>query len=254
MLIMALLHTHFFSESLGMQCTMDVLLPQKLSRPALPVLWLLHGLSDDHSIWQRRTSIERYTDGLGMAVIMPNVHRSFYTDMHQGLPYERFIADELPDIARNLFHLSPAREDNFVAGLSMGGYGAFKLALKYPERYAAAASLSGVLDIASHWAPGERIGEMELIYGSSPSDTTNDLMFLARRLAADTTVPRPRLFQCCGTEDFLIGDNRAFHDLALELKLDLVYKEAPGSHDWGFWDTHIQQVLAWLREPQAAAK
>jgi S-formylglutathione hydrolase FrmB len=252
--VMALLHTHFFSEVLGLQCTMDVLLPQKPSRPALPVLWLLHGLSDDHSIWQRRTSIERYADGLDLAVLMPNVHRSFYTDMRHGLPYERFIADELPVIARHLFHLSARREETFVAGLSMGGYGAFKLALKYPGRYAAAASLSGALDMASRWERGERIGEMELIYGGSPADTPNDLMFLARRLAADPAQPRPRLFQCCGTEDFLLGDNHAFRDQALGLGLDLVYREAPGNHTWAFWDTHIQQVLAWLADPQAGTK
>ena len=251
---MALLHTHFFSEVLGLQCTMDVLLPQKPSRPALPVLWLLHGLSDDHSIWQRRTSIERYADGLDLAVLMPNVHRSFYTDMRHGLPYERFIADELPVIARHLFHLSARREETFVAGLSMGGYGAFKLALKYPGRYAAAASLSGALDMASRWDRGERIGEMELVYGGSPAGTPNDLMFLARRLAADAAQPRPRLFQCCGTEDFLLGDNHAFRDQALGLGLDLVYQEAPGNHTWGFWDTHIQQVLAWLMTPQTGTK
>ena len=251
---MALLHTHFFSEILGMQCTMDVLLPQKPSRPALPVLWLLHGLSDDHSIWQRRTSIERYADGLDLAVLMPNVHRSFYTDMRHGLPYERFIADELPVIARHLFHLTARREETFVAGLSMGGYGAFKLALKYPGRYAAAASLSGALDMASRWDRGERIGEMELVYGGSPAGTPNDLMFLARQLAADPAQPRPRLFQCCGTEDFLLDDNRAFRDQALGLGLDLVYREAPGNHTWAFWDTHIQQVLAWLADPQAGTK
>lgn len=251
---MALLHTHFFSEVLGLQCTMDVLLPQKPSRPALPVLWLLHGLSDDHSIWQRRTSIERYADGLDLAVLMPNVHRSFYTDMRHGLPYERFIADELPVIARHLFHLSARREETFVAGLSMGGYGAFKLALKYPGRYAAAASLSGALDMASRWDRGERIGEMELVYGGSPAGTPNDLMFLARQLAADPAQPRPRLFQCCGTEDFLLDDNRAFRDQALGLGLDLVYREAPGNHTWAFWDTHIQQVLAWLADPQAGTK
>ena len=85
---MALLNTHFFSEALGLQCTMDVILPQKSASTGWPVLWLLHGLSDDHSIWLRRTSIERYVDGLDLAVIMPCVHRGFYTDMHHGLPYE----------------------------------------------------------------------------------------------------------------------------------------------------------------------
>ena len=243
---MALLNTHFFSEALGLQCTMDVILPQKSTATGWPVLWLLHGLSDDHSIWLRRTSIERYVDGLDLAVIMPCVHRGFYTDMHHGLPYERFIADELPGIARNLFHLSSRREETFVAGLSMGGYGAFKLALKYPERYGAAASLSGALDMAARWRRGERIGDMELVFGGDPTETSNDILFLARQLAADPSRPRPRLFQCCGTEDFLFADNQDFRDQARSLGLDLTYEEGPGNHNWGYWDENIRKVLTWM--------
>src|SRR5690606_35149889 len=115
-----------------------------------PVLYLLHGLSDDDTIWLRRTSIERYVAGLGLAVVMPNVHRSFYADMAYGGQYWTFLTEELPRVAGDFFPLSDAREDNYVAGLSMGGYGAFKWALSYPERFAAAGSLSGVLDLAKH--------------------------------------------------------------------------------------------------------
>ncbi len=244
---MALLHTHFNSESLGMQCAMDVLLPERSERVELPVLWLLHGLSDDHTIWQRRTRIERYVEGLDLAVVMPCVHRSFYCDMRFGLAYERFVAEELPALARRLFHISARREDTYVAGLSMGGYGAFKLALKYPERYQAAASLSGALDMASRWknAP-ERIGDMELVFGGNPEGTPNDLMFLARQRAGDASRPRPHLFQCCGTEDFLYADNLSFRDLALGLGFDLTYRESAGSHNWDFWDETIQKVLQWM--------
>jgi S-formylglutathione hydrolase FrmB len=244
---MALLHTHFHSATLGMQMAMDVILPQQPAVAELPVLWLLHGLSDDHTIWQRRTGIERYVEGLDLAVVMPCVHRSFYCDMRHGLAYERYIAEELPTIVRGLFHVSSRREDTFVAGLSMGGYGAFKLALTYPGRYAAAASLSGALDMAARWtrAP-ERIGDMELVFGGDPAGTPNDLMHLARRLAADAGRPRPRLFQCCGTEDFLIEDNHAFRDLAHQLGLELEYREGPGAHTWSYWDAAIQQVLPWM--------
>lgn len=245
---MALLHTHFSSSTLGMQCTMDVILPQQTASAEMPVLWLLHGLSDDHSIWQRRTSIERYVEGLNLAVVMPNVHRSFYSDMRHGLPYERFIADELPAIARSLFRISARREDNHVAGLSMGGYGAFKLALKYPERYATAASLSGALDLSARWNRGDRLADMELIFGGDPAGTPDDLFHLARTLAAEPAKPRPRLFQWCGAEDFLFSDNRTFRDLAQTLGYDLTYSEGPGNHSWGCWDEHIQRVLRWLMD------
>jgi putative tributyrin esterase len=242
---MALLHTHFFSRLLGMHCMLDAIVPQQPAVPESPVLWLLHGLSDDHSIWQRRTSIERYAEPLGLAVIMPNVHRSFYTDMRHGYPYESFVAEELPAVVRGLFRLSPRREDNFVAGLSMGGYGAFKLALNHPQRYAAAASLSGALDVAARRRRSEATEEMEMIFGGDPAGTRHDL-FRAAELLAAGPAPRPRLFQWCGTEDSLLADNRAFRDHARRLGLDLTYAEGPGGHEWGCWDAHIRDVLAWL--------
>ncbi|HUZ18351.1 MAG TPA: alpha/beta hydrolase-fold protein, partial [Spirochaetia bacterium] len=154
---MALLECNFYSESLSLSTSMTVILPQNTTSQIgmknvaagsrHKTLYLLHGLSDDHTIWARRTSIERYVAPLGLAVIMPAVGRSFYTDMKHGGAYETFVADELPAIAGEFFPLSAKREDTYIAGLSMGGYGAFKLALNHPERYCAAASLSGVLDL-----------------------------------------------------------------------------------------------------------
>ena len=157
---MALIKCDFYSDALGLSTSMHVILPQQthtqigmenVTGTGLhPTLYLLHGMSDDDSIWLRRTSIERYVASLGIAVVMPQVHRSFYTDMAEGGQYWTFISEELPKLARSFFPLSPKREDNFVAGLSMGGYGAFKLALRKPDQYAAAASLSGALDMAAH--------------------------------------------------------------------------------------------------------
>src|SRR5215213_8161991 len=151
---MILNEVKFFSETLGILSLMYVLMPQrKLAEmqskraPKLRTLYLLHGHSDDHTAWQRYTSIERYAEGLNLAVVMPAVHLSFYKDMAYGLKYWQFISEEVPALVRDLFLLSSARKDNFVAGLSMGGYGAFKMALTHPERFAAAASLSGALDI-----------------------------------------------------------------------------------------------------------
>ena len=195
----------------------------------------------------RRTSIERYVAPLGLAVIMPAVHRSYYTDMVHGYKFWTFISEELPAIARSFFPLSDAREDNFVAGLSMGGYGAFKLALRCPDKFAAAASLSGALDVSWLTREVDKKEEFKNIFGDLEklSGSENDLFYLAEKLAKSDE-PKPMLYQCCGTEDFLYEDNIRFRDWARELGLNLTYEEEPGTHEWGYWDKKIQRVLEWL--------
>lgn len=255
---MALIHCHFKSSVLNLHTSIEVILPigwpenpgdpLKFTK-AYQVLWLLHGYSDDQTIWQRLTSIERYADAVGLAVVMPAVEHSFYTDMYAGPKYWTFISEELPAVARALFPLSPAREDNFVAGLSMGGYGAFKLALRCPERFAAAASLSGAVDIvaSARRGPRLRVRERRMIFGnlSKLAGSENDLLALAE-VVAKSQGPRPRLYQWCGTEDFLYQDNLTFRNHANKLGLDLTYEEGPGSHAWQYWDAQIQRVLEWL--------
>ncbi len=226
---------------------MTVILPQgRKPEHGFPSLLLLHGLSDDHTIWLRRTSIERYVEGLGLAVVMPAVHRSFYTDIERHLPYWTFISEELPELARSFFPLSGRREDNFVAGLSMGGYGAFKLGLRHSERYAAAASLSGALDAnRAYEFMGEEAGT---IFSGKPVDgTDNDLFMLAERLGASSGNGL-RLFQCCGTEDFLYEDNQKFLGHAGSVGLNIDYEEEPGDHNWDYWDMKIKRVIDWLHE------
>ena len=257
---MILNEVHFYSEALTLQCEMYVLLPQRTlaemkskRTPRLRTLYLLHGHSDDHTAWQRWTSIERYAEGLNLAVVMPAVHLSFYTDMVHGGRYWQFISEEVPAMVRELFSLSARREDNFVAGLSMGGYGAFKLALIHPDRYAAAASLSGATDIndvvrvkKSDPENKDWIEEMRTVFGdlSKVPGSKHDLLALARK-AAKAPV-KPRLYQCCGTEDFLYADNLRFRDAVQRLPVDLTYEEGPGEHNWAYWDKMIPNVLGWM--------
>ena len=253
---MALINCDFFSETLGMSSSMTVILPQQtqgqigldnvVGDSQIPVLYLLHGLSDDHTIWSRRTSIERYVAELGIAVVMPNVHRSFYTNMLHGGCYWDFVSDELPCLVKTFFKLSGRREDTFVAGLSMGGYGALKLGLRCPERFAAVASLSGVTDIFS-WAESSERDDFKFIFGESSNiqGSENDLFSLAENLVNNNR-QIPALYQCCGTEDFLYEDNRRFKTYLESLNIDFIYQEAPGNHSWAFWDEHIQKVLKWL--------
>ncbi|MCM0649565.1 esterase family protein [Clostridium swellfunianum] len=256
---MALIHCDFFSEVLGISTSICVILPQETrsqigmrgseKKEKYPTLYLLHGLSDDHTIWQRRTSIERYVSDIGLAVVMPNAGRSFYTDMKHGYKYFTFISEELPEITKQFFPLSDKREDTFAAGLSMGGYGAFKLALSCPDKYAAAASLSGVVDIASRVkrAQLQDTAELESIFGNlnAVENSENDLFYLSKKVLA-SDVPKPKLYQCCGTEDFLYEDNINFKGYIEKTNFDYTYEEGPGIHNWNYWDTQIQKVLKWL--------
>lgn len=255
---MAFLQVAFFSDVLGMCMNMNVILPQRSSRQIgmasrdtggkLPTLYLLHGLSDDHSIWHRRTSIERYVADMNLAVVMPTVHRGFYTDQKDGYDYFTFVAEELPAICERFFPLSARREDRFAAGLSMGGYGAMKLGLLLPERYAAVASLSGALDMTAERQDDSPLRSVELArtFGTPEEliDSDNDLFAAAQRLI-ESDRPRPEIFVACGTEDFLIEENRAFKKYFGD-ELNIHYEESPGAHTWEFWDDKIQKVLKWL--------
>jgi putative tributyrin esterase len=251
------LRCDFFSEALSLSTTMTVLLPQQTSTQIgmegrtsggpPPVLYLLHGLSDDDTSWLRRTSIERYAAPLGLAVVMPQVHRSFYTDQAYGGRYWTFLSEELPQLVASLFRVSDRREDTFVAGLSMGGYGALKWALSRPERFAAAASLSGAVDVAGLRTGRERSEDprmFERIFGEREvPGTPEDLHWLLTRAGAPTP---PRLYVCCGTDDALIGDNRRFAEACQAAGVPLSSSFDAGAHDWAYWDTKIQEVLVWL--------
>jgi len=189
---------------------------------------------------------------LNLAVVMPAVNLSFYADMAHGGAYWQFISEEVPTVVRDMFSLSSKREDNFVAGLSMGGYGALKLALTHPDRYAAAASLSGAVDIYADIRKHEdaknkvRVAEFYNIFGelSKVPGSKHDLFALAKK-AAKAPV-KPRLYQCCGTEDFLYAGNVRFRDAIRKLPLDLTYEEGLGEHNWAYWDRMIQNVLTWM--------
>lgn len=251
---MALAHTFIFSESLRMSTSFAAIIPQETTEQIgmtgvrrggePPVLYLLHGLSDDETAWLRRTSIERYAAEYGIAVIMPRVERSFYQDMAHGEAYWTYVSRELPEIVHQMFRVSSRREDTFAAGLSMGGYGAMRLGLAQPERFAAVASLSGALDVAHPTVRESRPDFYENAFGAGdPRGGDSDLIALLQR--ADPA-ELPALMVACGTEDDLWPMQGSFLDAAAQQGIEVATKVGTGEHEWGYWDATIQDVLEWL--------
>lgn len=255
---MALLQVEFFSNVLGKAVSMSVILPQtaagqigvgaKERDTTYPTLYLLHGMTDNHTAWTRYTSIERYAREKGIAVVMPNADLSFYTDMAHGGRYLTYIGEELPAVCRDFFpRMSDKREETFIGGLSMGGYGATKVALTYPETFSHAISLSGVMDIGRFAAECGNQVAMEADFGdvSAVAGSDHDLYVIAERLAKSGR-ELPKLFFWCGTEDFLYyAHEKAIVEFP-KMGYDLTHSTSTGVHSWLWWDKHIQDALDWL--------
>ena len=247
---MALINLRIFSENLGMQTAVNVVIPQKNTNGEIGVsnnikdgkfkcLYLLHGLSDDYTIWMRRTSIERYASEYGICVVMPDGARSFYSDMKYGMKYYSYIAKELPQIIEGMFNVSGSREDRYIGGLSMGGYGALKIALEEQERYAAAFGLSPVADIRNNNFTETLIS----VFGESIPDEA-DLFYLTTKHNMDKV--KPRLYVTVGKDDFMYDDNVRLNKHLEKLNYDYTYVETLGSHSWELWDKTVQQALIWI--------
>ena len=245
---MSLMQIDFFSDVLGREVAVNAVIPQ--GNQSYKTLYLLHGLSDNHTAWQRYTRVEQFASWSNVALVMPNCDRSFYTDMAQGDRYFTFLTDELPKVMREFFRgMSAQRDDNFIAGLSMGGYGAFKAALTYPERYAAACSLSGALDISfmiSDYGVADS-SIFRLNFGSPESfeGGENDLFALLKKDVAEEK-RLPELFFSCGTEDAILPCSRRFRDACSALGVKADYTEGPGGHNWTFWNERIEPFISYI--------
>lgn len=265
---MALFQCNFFSTALCFGTNVDVFLPSatpddaadcgKLHYAAeetrFQVLYLLHGAYDDHTNWLLQTSIARYAQDRCLAVVMPSASNSFYQDMFYGSAYFTYLSEELPRFIESLFPVSPRREDTFVAGNSMGGYGALRLAFEQPERFCACASLSGAIDLgecirlfSDSGIPGPF--RFDCIFSDAvPRSVEKTDADLFRLIAGRKRQgrPLPKIFQTCGTGDFLYESNRRSRRKLSELGVDLTYEEHPGIHGWKYWDENVCRVLDWL--------
>ncbi len=216
-----------------------------------PVIYLLHGLTGHFENWTAKTHVADYSAAYNFIIVTPEGGDGWYTDNVSitNDKYESYIVNELvPEIDNRYRTISDGR-GRIIAGLSMGGYGALKFGLKYPEKFSLVGSFSGALGVAS-WTEkniGKTIGaSIDKIFGPEGSDLrkSNDIFEIVRGLTSEKTRSLPYIYQSCGTEDFLYENNKAFLQLLLEKRVPHEYREHPGGHDWNFWDDQVREFLA----------
>jgi len=254
---MALLQTMFRSRVLQLETSVNVVLPydrydaQGKRIPYNKVLYLLHGLKGNAWSWLRQSRAERYASEFGYALIMPEVHRSFYTDMAQGLKYFTYITEELPQVMQDMLRLPLGRDHTFVGGLSMGGYGALKCVLARPDLFGGGICISGGyyslatphLMLNGFYEENELHGILGETYDLRKEDDLDHLMSV---YPAD--VKKPRLYLACGTEDFLYKHNVRAHESLTAHGFAHTYEEWPGVHDWRFFDAAAQRGMQLLSQ------
>ncbi|MBP3917766.1 MAG: prolyl oligopeptidase family serine peptidase [Clostridia bacterium] len=248
---MALIETHFFSKVLGMQTKMNVILPVypgNAERKPYPVLYLLHGMSQNCNAWLHYSQIRMYAEGLGFAVVMPDASMSWYTDMKHGFAYWEHLSKELPDVVSRYFPaISRTQEDTFVAGLSMGAYGAIKFGMQQPERFCCVGAFSPPPDMEMHmYNPDFEEWEHKLYHDIFGTDeeyhaSTNDLYAQAPLCAA--RAKNTKFYLYCGTEDVYLPQARSIAKTMQDAGYGISYEESAGSHNWAYWNGVLPQFL-----------
>ena len=243
---------NFYSRCLEADTELVVSLPEENRHP-LRTLWVLHGAFGDAMGAHNLISLQREAGRRGIAVVCPSVYHGFYMDMAHGERWYTFLSTELlPWVRSRFLQLSTKREDNYVLGLSMGGYGAYKWAVNEPETFSAAGSFSSPLNmklVMERLESGKHPGGHDLYdaFGSAAriAGTRDDMLWVLQRLLQSDR-PCPKLFQLCGMEDFAWEENELARDAMRALGAPLTFVSAHGEHTNEFWDQHLETFLDWL--------
>ncbi len=243
----------FDSKEMGREMPYRVIFPAryKVDRDArYPVIYLLHGLTGNHTNWTDRTKLAEYSTFYKFIIITPEGENGWYTDgaTNEKDKYESYIIKELIPEVDKRFRTITDRKNRAIAGLSMGGYGALKFGLKYPEMFSLAGSFSGALGAASFPSSGRGEASMRslgVIFGPTDSETrkANDIFRMIREITPEQLKAMPFLYVDCGTEDFLFQNNRDFIDLLIQKKVPHEFRQLPGGHNWPYWDKQVQEFL-----------
>ncbi len=258
---MAFIQMNFLSKSLMRQVPVNVILPvDKLTFPGMPVredkpyktLYLLHGVFGNYTDWVVGSRIARYAEENDLVVVMPSGDNAFYVDQAAANNfYGEFIGKELVEITRKMFPLSHKREDTFIGGLSMGGFGALRNGLKYADTFGYIVSLSGamILDdmpartndvplfIESRAYAESCFGDLDKLLNSdrNPKYLVEQLKQQGKEI--------PRVYMACGEQDFLLEANKQMKTFLEESGVDVTFVTGPGAHEWDFWDTYIRKAI-----------
>lgn len=253
---MALVNFDFRSDSLKRSVAVNAILPIEIFEGPFPALYLLHGLTDNYNGWLSYSRIRLWAEQSGLAVIMPSGENSFYMDIlvKGGClgDFGKYVGRELIDVTRKMFPLSSMREDTFLGGLSMGGFGACRNSLKYSDTFSKAIILSGALhfyEYPAEWVrtKGNMIGEIKNFGDLEETrHTDRNPRYLIDMIKNNPDKEFPSFYIACGLGDDLLGANRSIAAALKEAGADVTYEEGEGIHDWIFWDEYIQHALKWL--------
>ena len=259
---MALIQVNYLSRTLFRTVPLNVVLPtDKISFETMdykgvpeggyPTLYLLHGLLGNYTDWVSGSRVQRWAEDAGLAVVMPSGDNAFYIpNQVANSDYGKFVAEELPRVTRDMFPLSRRREDTFIAGLSMGGFGALRNGMLHPETF----SHIGAFSAGIHFFEPEgfmSIAGEESVFGDMAEAAESDknynvaLAELEARVAAGEA-EAPRFYISCGTQDHLYKPNRRFADKVAAAGWDLTWDEEPAGHEWDFWDSQVKKLIDWL--------
>ncbi|CDZ25043.1 esterase [[Clostridium] cellulosi] len=243
---MAFFEGSIYSDALGISTSICVSLPYDTNNKSdgkPPVLYLLHGLFDNHTAWVRNTNVDMLAKKYGFAVVMPNAGKSYYTDMKYGPKYFTYISEELPELCRRMFNVSEKREKTFVAGISMGGYGALKLGLRRPDIFGGCAGISAAADIKPRAADYKNRPEMRAVFGETGVAPEDDDLFL---LAEKQRGTKCKILMHCGLSDTKLNENWELYKALLKNGFDVEYIESEGAHDWTYWERILPQVMEYF--------
>ena len=252
---MAVIKMNFLSQCLGMQTNVTICLPsysfkdrmdgrEEVYVPGMKyqVLWLLHGGTGDDSDYLHFSNITRFADDNKLAVVMPADYNASYDDDPNGAKYRTFVAEELPKMCRAIFPFSDKREDNFSAGLSMGGGGTGKISINYPENYAAALVMSSAGGLIANKM--RSVGGMNIRH----KEPTDHILRAQAEENLKSGKPVPKYFFTCGMDDFAFENAEKAAQFMKETGYDVYWEAVPGyKHEWDFWDLTLRKAInEWL--------